>query len=92
MNRVRELEANIRRAMQRTVYARVPPLPSGLPAPFYTASVKAGIVWINDPESPGRQIPRQPAVWRSDPDGTLHMYQWEDIPDMPDLPELGKFE
>lgn len=78
MSRIAEIEANIRRTMGRTTYVRVPPGPNGLPAPFYTASVSAGIVWEMDPSSPGRSRIRQPAEWFSDPDGTLHIYQWEE--------------
>lgn len=78
MNRVSEMEANIRRTMGRTNYVRIPPGRNGLPAPFYTASVAGGIVWVMDPKAPGRSLIRQPAEWFSDPDGTLHIYQWEE--------------
>ena len=63
----------------KATYKRVsiPPAHGRLSEVIYARSVEGGIVWVRDPIDPRVQIIKKPWDKEQDPDGTIHIIQWD---------------
>lgn len=63
----------------KETYRRVsiPPAPGQASAMIYAKSVQGGIIWVRDRNNPNVQVIRRPWDKEMDPDGTIHIIQWE---------------
>ena len=55
----------------------IPPAHGRLSDVIYARSVEGGIVWVRDPIDPRVQVIKMPWDKEQDPDGTIHIIQWD---------------
>ena len=71
------LRGRVQQAKESYRRVSIPPAHGRLSDVIYARSVEGGIVWVRDKIDPRVQVIRQPWDKEMDPDGTIHIIQWE---------------
>lgn len=72
-----EIENGIRHALKTVKRVAVKPRPNGMCGPWYQASLDCGIRMAACPDTAYATEVAQPCDQWADPDGTMHVVQWE---------------